>query len=87
MKFGPFATKLNQMHLVWDTIGPTLGQIHRSVWLESGKKSITILQLYNASGLQSTNLIVLKSDNNLQVLTPFHLQSTTKFWYKSTIYI
>ena len=24
MKFGPFATKLNQMHLVWDTIGPTL---------------------------------------------------------------
>ena len=54
---------------------------------KNGKKSITILQLYNASGLQSTNLIVLKSDNNLQVLTPFHLQSTTKFWYKSTIYI
>ena len=25
MKFGPFDTKLNQMHLVWDTIGPTLG--------------------------------------------------------------
>ena len=42
-------------------------------------QKITILQLYNASGLQSTNLIVLKSDNNLQVLTPFNLQPTTKF--------
>ena len=41
------------------------------------KKSITNLQLYKASGLQSTNFIWLKSDHNLQVLTPFHLQSTT----------
>ena len=24
MKFGPFATKQNEMQLVWDTIGPTL---------------------------------------------------------------
>ena len=44
------------------------------------KTSITNLQLYKASGPQSTNLIGLKSDHNQQVLTPFHLQSTTKFW-------
>ena len=25
MKFGPFATKLNSMHLVRETSGPTLG--------------------------------------------------------------
>ena len=42
-------------------------------------KSITNLQLYKASGLQSTNLIGLKSDHNLQVLAPFHLQSKTLF--------
>ena len=41
------------------------------------KKSITNLQLYKASGLQSTNFIWLKSDHNLQVLTSFYLQSTT----------
>ena len=51
------------------------------------KKSITNLQLYKASGLQSTNLFGLKNDHNLQVFTPFHLKSTAKFWPKSTIYI
>ena len=51
------------------------------------QKSITNLHLYKASGLQSTNLFALKNDHNLQVFTPFHLQSTAKFWPKSTIYI
>ena len=40
---------------------------------KNGKKSITNLQLYKASGLQSTNLFGLKNDHNLQVFTQFHL--------------
>ena len=51
------------------------------------KTTITNLQLYEASGIQSTNLFGLKSDHNPQAFAPFHLQSTTKFWPKSTIYI
>ena len=54
---------------------------------KNGKKSITNLQLYKPSGLQSTNLFGLKNDHNLQVFTQFHLQSTTQCWPKSTIYI
>ena len=37
------------------------------------KKSITNLQFYKASGVQSTNLFRLKNDHNLQVFTKFHL--------------
>ena len=52
---------------------------HHSAHRKIAKNPITNLQYCKASSLKSTNLIGLKSDHNLQVLTPFHLQSTTKF--------
>ena len=42
MKFGPFTTKLNLMHLVWDTIGPTL---HKQKFVQKVAKVGTILGL------------------------------------------
>ena len=45
-----------------------------------------VILIYKASGPQSTSSDGINSYHNLQVFKPFHLQSTSRLWAKSTIY-